>query len=79
VGSTMPYQPEEDESPINSEPQDDQDDDDDDDFPEVLYQERIYFRLYDPQRYDLFFTGTSLYFDGEAHGSLSNLIQIDFK
>lgn len=94
VGSTLPYLPEEEEpsfapgiisdpespdDPEDPENPEDLDEDDDDDGPYEPYQERIYFRLYDPRLYDLHLCGSSLYFDGEAHGTLSNLYQIDFK
>jgi len=57
---------------------DDDDDDDDDDDPPVIQRERIYFRLYDSKRHWLYNYLPGVDFDGESHGTLSNLYKIQF-
>ena len=53
-------------------------DDDEDDEEGYIYRERITFRCYDRLNKRLYICPTRVDFDGEAHGSLSDLYVINF-
>lgn len=90
--SSIPDIPDLDGSGDDDVPDPDDDDDDDDDgggeplVPDdgvdpnpLLYQEVISFRCYDKKKLRLYECPITVEFDGETHGTLSNLYKIDFE